>query len=76
MNRLHGRTLQEIASEQYGFMPDKETRNAIFVLRRMSERAIQKQKDIYVCFIDYSKVFDTEKNIYKNENLTAHQRIF
>ena len=43
-------------------MPDKRTRNAIFVLRRMSERAIEKQKDIYACFIDYSKAFDTVRH--------------
>ena len=46
MNRVRGRTLQEIAPEQYGFMPDKGIRNAIFVLRIMSEREIEKQKDI------------------------------
>ena len=43
MYRVRGRTLQEIAPEQYGFMPDKGTRNAIFVLRRMLEREIEKQ---------------------------------
>ena len=62
MNRVCGRTLQEISPEQYGFMPDKGTRNAIVVLRRMSERAIEKQKDIYACFIDYSKAFDTVRH--------------
>ena len=46
MNRVCGRTLQEISPEQYGFMPDKGIRNAIFVLRRMADRAITKQKDI------------------------------
>ena len=44
---------------KYCVVPDKGTRNAIFVLRRMSERATEKQKDIYACFIDYSKAFDT-----------------
>ena len=37
MNRVRDRTLQEIAPEQYGFMSDKGTRNATFVLRRMSK---------------------------------------
>ena len=41
-NRVRGRTLQEIAPKQYGFMPDNETRNAIFVLKIISERAIEK----------------------------------
>ena len=59
MNRIRGRTLSEISEVQYGFMPDRGTRNAIFVLRRLVERIIEKQKDVYVCFIDYSKSFDT-----------------
>ena len=43
-------------------MPDKGTRNAIFVLKRLAERSVEKQKDIYTCFIDYSKAFDTVKH--------------
>ena len=52
-----GRTLHEIAPEQYGFMPDKGTGNAMFVLRMLVERSIEKQKYVCVCFIDYSKAF-------------------
>ena len=52
--------MHEIAPEQYGFMPYKGTGNAIFVLRMFVERSIEKQK--YVCFIDYSKSFDTVKH--------------
>ena len=33
INRIRGKTLQEISPEQYEFMPDKGTRNAIFVLK-------------------------------------------
>ena len=62
MNRIRGRTLNDISEVQYGFMPDRGTRNAIFVLRRLVERMIEKQKDVYVCFIDYSKAFDTVKH--------------
>ena len=58
INRIRGRTLQEVSLEQYGFMPDKGTRNAIFVLKRL----VEKQKDVYTCFIDYSKAFDTVKH--------------
>ena len=58
MNRIRGRTLSEISEVRYGFMPDRGTRNAIFVLRRLVEIMIEKQKDVYVCFIDYSKAFD------------------
>ena len=61
MNKIRGRTLSEISEVQYGFMPDRGTRNAIFVLRRLVERMIERQTDVYVCFIDYSKAFDTVK---------------
>ena len=62
MNRIRGRTLSEILEVQYSFMPDRGTRNAIFVLRRLVERMIEKQKYVYVCFIDYRKAFDTVKH--------------
>ena len=62
MNRIRGRTLIQISEVQYGFIPDRGTRNAIFVLRRLVERMIEKQKYVYVCFIDYSKAFDAEKH--------------
>ena len=62
INRIRGRTLHEVSLEQYGFMPDKGTRNAIFVLKRLVERSVEKQKDVYTCFIDYSKAFDTVKH--------------
>ena len=58
INRISGSTLLEVSPEQYGFMSDKGTRNAIFVLRRL----VEKQKDVYTCFIDYSKAFDTVKH--------------
>ena len=62
INRIRGRTLDEIAPVQYGFMPDKGTGNAILVLRRLVERSFEKQRDVYTCFIDYSKAFDTVKH--------------
>ena len=43
-------------------MPDNGTRNAIFVLKRLVERSVEKQKYVYTCFIDYSKAFDTVKH--------------
>ena len=48
----------EISRTQFGFVPDKGTRNAIFTLSMLMERCIQVQKDLYICFIDYSKAFD------------------
>ena len=62
INIIRGRTLDEIAPVQYGFMPDKGTGNVIFVLRRLVERSVKKQRDVYTCFFDYSKAFDTVKH--------------
>ena len=62
INRITGITLDEIAPVQYGFMADKRTGNAIFVLRRLVERSVKKQRDVYTCLIDYSKAFTTVKH--------------
>ena len=47
-----------IAEEQCGFVKDKGTINAIYMIRTLTERAIEIQKDLYLCFIDYTKAFD------------------
>ena len=44
--------------EQYGFTEGKGTRNAIFNMRMITERAIEVQKNVFMCFIDYEKAFD------------------
>ena len=36
--------------------------NAIYILRILAERAIEMQRDVYLCFIDYSKAFDGVKH--------------
>ena len=65
MERVRAKIRGEVAEEQYGFVEGKGTRNAIFILRMLSERAIEVQKDLYFCFIDYEKAFDR----VKHENL-------
>jgi len=62
MMRARRKIRDQIADEQYGFMKDKGRRNAIFNLRILGERAIEMQKDLYVCFIDYQKAFDNVKH--------------
>ncbi|CAF1369208.1 unnamed protein product [Adineta steineri] len=62
MMRMKNKMTPEIAKEQYGFMPDKGTRNAIFILRMIIERSIEVKHDIYLCFLDYTKVFDKVKH--------------
>ena len=46
MNRMRHNILAEISETQFGFMTDKGTRNAIFSLRTVMERAVEVQKDL------------------------------
>ena len=48
-------------------MPNRGTRNVIYVIRMLSERNIEHQQNIYACFIDYKKAFDRvrHKNLFK-----------
>ncbi|KAK3769432.1 hypothetical protein RRG08_066439 [Elysia crispata] len=62
MLRMRKSLRPEIAKTQFGFVPDKGTRNAIFTLSMLMERCIEVQKDLYICFIDYSKAFDKVKH--------------
>ena len=49
---------EEIANLICVFTEGKGPTNAIFVMRNIIERSIYVQKDLYLCFIDYSKAFD------------------
>ena len=44
--------------EQAGFRKGRGTRDHIANLRWIMEKAREMQKDIFMCFIDYSKAFD------------------
>ena len=53
---------REIAEAQAGFRKESGTREAIFDLKILAEKYIEMQKEIYACFIDYSKAFDSVKH--------------
>ncbi|ELU08744.1 hypothetical protein CAPTEDRAFT_64237, partial [Capitella teleta] len=52
MMRNINKIKQEVAEEQCGFVVGKGARNAIFILRMLSERGMEMQNDLYLCFID------------------------
>ena len=58
MLRIRRNIRPEISDVQCGFMEGKGTTNAIFIIRNMCEQSIEVQRDLYLCFIDYSKAFD------------------
>ena len=57
--RIKRKLMENVDEKQYGFKKGKGTRNAIFVLKMIIERAIEVQKDLYLCYIDFQKAFDT-----------------
>ena len=60
MHRIQNKLHPEI--NEYGFMPDKKTRNAVFTLKNLGQRAIEMKKDLFLCFINYKKAFDKVKH--------------
>ena len=60
--RLRRKVEETVDRAQFGFRKGKGTPNAIFVLRTIIERAIEKQKDLFMCFVDFEKAFDTVRH--------------
>ena len=60
----------EVGEEQAGFRKNSGTREAIFNLKIAAEKYLEVHKEIYACFIDYSKAFDTVNHEKLAEILT------
>ena len=59
LNRIKSKIDREVGKEQAGFRKNSGTREAIFSLKILAEKYMDMDKDIFACFIDYSKAFDT-----------------
>ena len=47
-----------IDAMQFGFMPGKGTTDAIFIVRQLQEKYLEKSKTLYFAFVDLEKAFD------------------
>ena len=63
MMRVRNKIRPEIAEEQCGFVEGKGTSNAIFMIRTIIERTLEIQKEVYLCFIDCTKAFDSVQHM-------------
>ena len=45
----------KVDETQFGFMPGKGTVDAVFILRRLQEEYLHKEKKLYMCFVDLEK---------------------
>ena len=48
----------EISKQQYGFMPGKETTDAMFALRMLMEKYREGQKELHCVFVNLEKAYD------------------
>jgi len=51
-----------MSNTQFGFRNSVGTREAIFSLQVLIQRARDVNHDVYACFIDYQKAFDRVKH--------------
>ena len=63
LNGVKKKLRAEINECQYGFLLDKGTKNAIYVLRTLRERCREVNVNLYCCFIDYTKALDRVQHI-------------
>lgn len=56
--RLEPYLESQLPENQAGFRKGRGTRDIISDVRRIMEKSKEHQKDVYMCFIDYSKAFD------------------
>ena len=47
-----------IGDQQFGFMPQRSTTDAIFGLRMLMEKWRESQKELHCAFIDLEKAYD------------------
>ena len=52
------RRLVKVDQMQFGFMPGKSTVDAIFIFRRMQESYLEKNRKLFICFVNLEKAFD------------------
>ena len=52
---------REIGENQSRFRKEKGTREGIFNLRTINERYLERQKDVYICFIHHEKFIENLK---------------
>ena len=55
---MKGKIEENQTEEQYVFRSGKGTTNAISALNMVIQRAVEKQKYFYLCFVDFEKAFD------------------
>lgn len=61
-SRLWRKVESEIGDSQFGFRGGFGTREALFSLQVLVQKCLDQQCDVFACFIDFEKAFDTVKH--------------
>ena len=59
IRRIANEVDKNLRSEQAGFRAGRGTTEQIYILRNILEQAIEWKANLYVCFVDYEKAFDS-----------------
>jgi len=67
LQRIKKRTEEILAEAQAGFRANRSTVDQIFTLRQLAEKYEEFSKELYVCYIDFRKAFDSvwRKGLWK-----------
>ena len=52
------RRITSVSEKQFGFMPNRSTMVAIYLLRILVEKYKEKKKNLHMVFIDLEKTYD------------------
>ena len=56
--RIEARAKDFLSRGQFGFRSGVGTRDAIGVMRMLTDRSLENGNDLYICYIDFEKAFD------------------
>ena len=57
--------LVDFDEAQFGFMPEKETTNALLLVQKLQEEHRAKDNRMYWCFVNLEKIFDRVPRVTK-----------
>ena len=59
LDRLRSKTEEILSEEQAGFRASRSTIDQIFTLRQLAEKYAEFSKNLYICYVDFKKAFDS-----------------